>query len=1294
MGKFSTGMTRVGRSLTQYLTLPLGVAAIGAVKLATDFQTSMTHIRALVGASKSQIADWSKQILAMAPALGKAPKELADALYFITSSGFKGAAALKVLRASAKASTAGLGDTQVVADAVTSAMNAYGHKVLSAAQATDIMIATVRDGKAEPTQLAQSLGRVISPAAVLGVTFRDVGASIAAMTLKGMDSFTATTALRQIFVTMLKPAKGTEDALKKVGLSAAGLRQELKQKGLLATLQTLADKVKGNSALAAKFFPNVRALNGFLASMGANAKQTSHIFGDLHHTTGLTNKAFREASQSAGVKFHQALSAIKVVGIEVGNQILPYFVRFAGWVAKLAVRFSQLSPHTKHLVIELAAMAAAIGPTIFALGKLGQAFTAVAKHPILTALSVLVLLFIHAYTHSQRFHDAVNRVASALAAGVKWINKHKVALAALTAGFVAFFTVLKAQAVLTSLIGAVRTFGGVMMGLRAVILNVRVAMFLLDAAFLANPIGIIVAACVALGVAFVILWKKSETFRDVVKGVWSALKKASGDFVGFMIKEVVKRIVDLWLTMASTILGAAGKMFGWIPGIGGKLKKAVKAFDNFKTNVDATLSGLADSAYGYGEGIGAAVAQGIGLGIDKHAYGAKTAMKLLVARTVKEGRLAANVNSPSRLTRDQIGKPLAEGVGVGISDGMAGVMRTIDAQTKKLMARWKKAQERLTEAQKHLSTVMAGHDSGTGKNRHHVGPTALALQAAENTVKHAKETAQKAAKAYQQSFQAWLNTNARRKAGKPLLGLARLLAQGLSGSLGFGAGPIETAATKLSNAIKKQFADPSGKVPTAVADAMKKLKSLAAKAGEFRTGFIENLNGSNDLTQALGGNGGIGAGDVKAFLSRQLGRVKRFARDIKILVRKGVPADFIRQIANGGLDGGLPIADALVNASSADFAEVLSLQKQLAAASNSAGNLAQSAVFAGGLTGKSVNGHVGSRHDRCWRNRHQPQRTHRRERKRHRRRDRLGAAHGQGQAAPQEEEASGAQVTALGLLDWQVSVGGVVLGPGTAYLIHDYTGLGASDVRSSDVERPQDDGDFYGTDLRASRNVELPITVTGTTASDAYANVQTLLKAWWTRSTENTRPLNFKLPGQPEMILDGRPRRAPADTLASLKSRIVPMTLEYYSATAPVLSATQKSATALAPTAAGGRAYPRVYPMTYGGTGAANSVTVTNAGTYRTRPVITITGPAVNPSIQNVTQGKTLSFAISVASGDTLVIDTDARSVLLNGTASRRSALVAGSQWWDLDPGASQITYAASSGTGGYATVAFNDAYL
>ena len=135
LNKNQAAFKKAGTSLTKYVTLPLVAAGAASVKLAFDFEKTMSQITGLAGESREQVAQWGNEILELAPKLGRAPNELAKALYFVSSSGIEAAKAMGVVEVSGKAAAAGLGDTEVVADAVTSAMNSYRDANLSAAQA-------------------------------------------------------------------------------------------------------------------------------------------------------------------------------------------------------------------------------------------------------------------------------------------------------------------------------------------------------------------------------------------------------------------------------------------------------------------------------------------------------------------------------------------------------------------------------------------------------------------------------------------------------------------------------------------------------------------------------------------------------------------------------------------------------------------------------------------------------------------------------------------------------------------------------------------------------------------------------------------------------------------------------------------------------------------------------------------------------------------------------------------------------------------------------------------------------
>ncbi len=130
------------------------------------------------------------------------------------------------------------------------------------------------------------------------------------------------------------------------------------------------------------------------------------------------------------------------------------------------------------------------------------------------------------------------------------------------------------------------------------------------------------------------------------------------------------------------------------------------------------------------------------------------------------------------------------------------------------------------------------------------------------------------------------------------------------------------------------------------------------------------------------------------------------------------------------------------------------------------------------------------------------------------------------------------------------------------------------------------------------------------------------------------------------------------------------------------------------PTGAGtGLIPPLTPPLTLPSGVATNVATAVNAGTIATRPVVTFVGPVTNPAIANITQGRTLSFLLDIAAGDSLTVDFDQKSVLLNGEVSRAWAIEPGSAWFDLGPGNNDIQYQADAGTG-QATIVYSSAWI
>lgn len=119
------------------LATAIAAIAVVSVKTATDFETQFARISGLTGSSAQMVDFYKKKVLELSPSWDMSATAASKALYFIISAGFSGQQAIDVLNYSAKSATASLADQAIVADTLTSMMNAYKDSNISAAVAAN-----------------------------------------------------------------------------------------------------------------------------------------------------------------------------------------------------------------------------------------------------------------------------------------------------------------------------------------------------------------------------------------------------------------------------------------------------------------------------------------------------------------------------------------------------------------------------------------------------------------------------------------------------------------------------------------------------------------------------------------------------------------------------------------------------------------------------------------------------------------------------------------------------------------------------------------------------------------------------------------------------------------------------------------------------------------------------------------------------------------------------------------------------------------------------------------------------
>jgi hypothetical protein len=189
--------------------------------------------------------------------------------------------------------------------------------------------------------------------------------------------------------------------------------------------------------------------------------------------------------------------------------------------------------------------------------------------------------------------------------------------------------------------------------------------WLLNAAMDANPIGLIVVAIAALVVAFVIAYKHSQTFRNIVLGAWGAIKSASVAVFNFLVA-FFRRWGPLVL---AAFTGGLGPAILWVINHWTQIKTAASNAFNAVVSLAKSFGGRILSAVGnLGSllySIGRDIVMGLVNGITAYWHFVTDKLNSLLHGLSSAAKKLLGIASPSKVWA-QFGKYMGLGVAVGL----------------------------------------------------------------------------------------------------------------------------------------------------------------------------------------------------------------------------------------------------------------------------------------------------------------------------------------------------------------------------------------------------------------------------------------------------------------------------------------------------------------------------------------------------------------------------------------------------------------------------------------------------
>ncbi len=415
-------------------------------------------------------------------------------------------------------------DLGAVSDIVTDGLTAFGLKAKDSAHFADVLAQTSSNANTDVSGLGEAFKYAAPVAGALGYSIEDTSIAIGLMSNAGIKGEKSGTALRTMFTNLAKPTKAMANQMEDLGLSITD------SNGEMLPMRDIMDKMRSS-------FKNL--------SKDQQASAAATIFGKEAMSGALAIiNASDEDYQKLTKSIDGSSGAAKRMSDTMEGGVGGKLRTLRSQIEELALTlYDYLQPAISKTLDIFSGMVTAITniPKPLQLMAVGFAAIAAALGPALLVAGM--------FTSSI---GSMMTVFGPLITGVVKAGGGFAFLSTKMAPILTKFPIL--QSVFTGLTG---------------------------------PIGIAVAAITALGVAFVIAYKKSETFRNIVNGVVNAIKQTFMNFLTF-IQPFTDGIVNTFKSIVGAISAFATQIGNQISAFwnknGAEIKQALtNIFNVFKT---------------------------------------------------------------------------------------------------------------------------------------------------------------------------------------------------------------------------------------------------------------------------------------------------------------------------------------------------------------------------------------------------------------------------------------------------------------------------------------------------------------------------------------------------------------------------------------------------------------------------------------------------------------------------------------------------------------------------------------
>lgn len=348
------------------LTAPLVGVGIVAAKVGMDFESQMSRVKAISGATEEEFEKLNNQAIELGASTAFSAKEAAEGMENLASAGFTTTEIMKAMPGMLDLAASSGEDLASSADIAASTLRGFGLEADKAGHVADVLAKNASATNAAVADTGEAMKYVAPVAKAMGLSLEEVTASIGLMANAGIKGSQAGTTLRGALSRLADPSKEAAGAMKQIGFSAFDSHGKLLPlEDIIDRLQkstkSLTDKQK-EQAISTIF--GQEAMSGMLTLVSAGPQQLDELTKSLKNSDGAAKNMAQTMQDNAKSSVEQMMGSLETAGIKIEQAIAPTIRKVADTVGNLADNFAKLSPETQEATVKFVALSVGLGTVL------------------------------------------------------------------------------------------------------------------------------------------------------------------------------------------------------------------------------------------------------------------------------------------------------------------------------------------------------------------------------------------------------------------------------------------------------------------------------------------------------------------------------------------------------------------------------------------------------------------------------------------------------------------------------------------------------------------------------------------------------------------------------------------------------------------------------------------------------------------------------------------------------------------------------------------------------------------